>query len=68
MATLPKGILRFPLTPFDQGECFSLSPLDSSLRHSLPAWGDLRSLPTPHHGNVPLHILSDFPGDRIDML
>ena len=62
-----RGMLRFPLTPFDQGESFSLSPLDPSLRHSLPAWGGLRSLPTPHCGNVTLHLLSDSPCYGVDM-
>ncbi len=64
---LARGMLRFPLTPFDQGESFSLSPLDPSLRHSLPAWGGLRRLPTPLYGNGPLHLFSYFACYGVDM-
>ena len=67
MTSFRWGMLRFPLTPFEQGESFSLSPLDPSLRHLLSTWGGLRRLPIPLYSNVPLHFFSHLARYGVDV-
>lgn len=53
--TATLGRLSASPIPSDHGESFSLSPLDSSLRHCLRLGESYALSPYPTGGNVPLH-------------